>query len=120
MSGLFSHYATHLQLLSLHRNKDSLLSQAAATRSSMTRAVASSAKESAPVSSTNSDSAGIADAIAAGTVTTTASPAAAKKPNTIVVSMSTAAIPLEVNSLFVHAHMLSSNSICIHCIHNSL
>jgi len=79
--------------------KDTLLSQAAATRAKMTRALTAPTKDIVPVTTSTSEDAGtaaIADAVAAGTLSTTAAAPLSKKANAIVVSMSTNTIPLEV------------------------
>lgn len=82
------------------RNKDTLLSQAAALRTKMTRALTAPTKESTPTATSSTDdahTAAIADAVAAGTLSTTAAAPVTKKANAIVVSMSTNNIPLEVS-----------------------
>lgn len=91
----------------VHRNKDTLLSQAAAHRASMNRNTPATSKstsgekahteETTPtVASTSTDTA----SNAVGEVLSSSSaPSAPKKPHAIVVSMSTSTIPIDVSIL---------------------
>lgn len=106
----------------VHRNKDTLLSQAAAHRASMNRNAPATIKstssekahteESTPVvASTSADTA----STAVGEVLSSSSaPSAPKKPHAIVVSMSTSTIPIDVSIL--HMFLCYIYFCCCTCI----
>lgn len=87
-----------------NRNKDSLLSQAAAVRTSMNRALAAAPPAKVEASASAEVEPGSASGAAAP-----ATPVAAKKPNTIVVAMAISGIPLDVSerhSVYIPFHTL--------------